>query len=66
MGEKGVMSKDFETIFAFAQQSHLARFTFWALNRDRPCQGSLTPAEDCSGIAQLPFAFSDVVAAYHG
>ncbi len=28
---------DFETMLAFAQQNHLARFTFWAVNRDRPC-----------------------------
>jgi len=61
-----VSLEDFETIFAFAQQKHLARFTFWALNRDRSCSGSLNPGEDCSGIAQSPFAFTDVVAAYHG
>ncbi len=59
-----VTLEDFETMLAFAQENHLARFTFWAVNRDRPCSGSETPGEDCSGIAQAPYAFTDVVARY--
>jgi hypothetical protein len=51
---------------AFAQQHHLARLTFWALNRDRECSAGLNQGEDCSGISQSPFAFSDVVGEYHG
>ena len=57
--------EDFETIAAFAREHHLARLTFWSVNRDRPCGGS-APEEDCSGIAQAPYAFSSVVAGYHG
>jgi hypothetical protein len=57
---------DFEAILAFAQQRHLARLSFWSVNRDRACAGSITVSDECSGIAQLPFAFTDVLARYHG
>jgi len=57
---------DFETMLAFAQQNHLARLTFWAVNRDRQCAGGENTGEDCSGIAQSPYAFTDVIARYHG
>jgi chitinase len=53
-------------MLAFAQLHHLARLTFWAVNRDRQCAGSQTPGEDCSGITQTPYAFTDVIAEYHG
>jgi chitinase len=55
---------NFETMLAFAQQQHLARLTFWAVNRDRQCTGAENAGEDCSGIAQAPYAFTDVVAKY--
>ena len=61
-----VSVEDFQTMLAFAQAHHLARFSFWALNRDRPCSEGLNPGEDCSGIAQSPYAFTDVIAQYHG
>jgi chitinase len=54
---------NFQTIAAFAREHHLARFTFWSVNRDRPCPA---PEGECSGIEQEPFAFSSVVAGYHG
>lgn len=58
--------EDFQTMLGFAQEHHLARLTFWAINRDRPCEGSENAGEDCSGIAQQPFAFSEVITQYHG
>jgi chitinase len=61
-----VSVEDFETMLAFAQQKHIARFTFWAVNRDRQCVGAENAGEDCSGIMQQPYAFSDVIARYHG
>jgi chitinase len=61
-----VSVEDFRTMLAFAQLHHLARFTFWAVNRDRRCAGAETPGEDCSGVAQSAFAFTDVIAEYHG
>jgi hypothetical protein len=59
-----VSVEDFQTILAFAQLHHLARFTFWAVNRDRPCTAGETPGEDCSGISQQPYAFTDVIAEF--
>jgi chitinase len=58
-----VSLEDFRTIAAFAREHHLARLTFWSVNRDRPCPA---PEGECSGIAQEPFAFSSIVAGYHG
>lgn len=61
-----VSVEDLETMLAFAQQNHIARFTFWAVNRDRQCAGGENAGEDCSGITQQPYAFTDVIARYHG
>ncbi|MGH2864663.1 MAG: chitinase [Solirubrobacteraceae bacterium] len=59
-----VTVEDFHAILAFAQEHHLARFTFWAVNRDRSCSAGETPGEDCSGLSQQPYAFTDVIAEY--
>jgi chitinase len=61
-----VSVEDLETMLAFAQQNHLARFTFWAVNRDRQCTAGQNAGEDCSGVTQQPYAFADVIARYHG
>lgn len=59
-----VSVEDFETMLAFAQENHLARFTFWAVNRDRQCEGGENAGEDCSAIVQSPYAFTDVIARF--
>jgi hypothetical protein len=41
---------NFQTILGYAQQHHLARLTFWSVNRDRPCAGGLS--DSCSGVGQ--------------
>ncbi len=64
--DETVSVADFESILSFAQTNHLARFTFWSVNRDRPCAGADTTSDSCSGIAQPADAFTDVVAQYHG
>jgi hypothetical protein len=61
-----VSLEDFQTIAAFATAHHLGRLTFWAVNRDRPCRSKPAPEEECGGIEQQPFAFTSVVAGYHG
>lgn len=61
-----VTPADFETMLTFAQLHHLARLTFWAVNRDRPCTGTENEGEDCSGIEQQPYAFTDLLARYQG
>jgi hypothetical protein len=53
---------DFETMIAFAELHEMARFTFWSLNRDRPCAAD----PECSGIEQAPFAFTRLVAGFAG
>lgn len=55
---------DFRTILGYAQQRHLARLTFWSVNRDRPCTGG--GADTCSGVAQQPWDFTRVLAQYGG
>ena len=54
-------SKTSKPLLAFAEPNHLARFTFWAVDRDRQCEPALNTGEDCSGIAQQPYAFTDVI-----
>lgn len=57
---------DFQSILTFAQQNHLGRFTFWSVNRDRACATVGTLSDSCSGVSQTPYAFTNVVAQYHG
>ncbi len=57
---------NFQEIVTFAQNNHLARLTFWSINRDRPCGGADTSSDSCSGPSQQPYAFTDLVAQYHG
>jgi len=59
-----VTLEDFETMLAFARSDGLARMSFWAVNRDRPCQSHPAPEEECSGIAQAPFAFTRALASF--
>ncbi|MFA3843670.1 lectin [Streptomyces aureus] len=55
---------DFQTIFTYAQQHHLARLTFWSVNRDRPCTGGV--ADSCSGVSQQNWDYTRVFAKYTG
>ncbi len=57
--------QEFAQILAFAGEEHLARVSFWSVNRDRPCGGE-APEEECSGIQQAPLAFSALLAGYGG
>ena len=57
---------DFQEMLAFAQQHHVARFTYWAVNRDRPCGGGNNDSGSCSGISQKPWDFTKVIAQYNG
>jgi len=64
--DETVSVEDFKLMLVFAQQNHLARFTFWAVNRDRSCGGANNESSSCSGVGQPPYAYTDVVASYHG
>jgi chitinase len=60
-----VTVQDFQEMLAYAQGHHLARFTFWSLNRDRSCKPG-DDADSCSGIHQARYAFTKIVAGFHG
>jgi chitinase len=64
--DETVSSEDFAAMLAFARQKHLARLTFWSVNRDRECAGATTGADECSGVSQAPYAYSDLIAQYTG
>lgn len=59
-----VRLQDFKTLLSYAQQHHLARFTFWSINRDRPCSSG-GDGDSCSGISQKAYDFTKVIAQYH-
>ncbi|WP_242884256.1 cellulose binding domain-containing protein [Actinomadura litoris] len=47
----------------WAKSKGLVRFTFWSVNRDRPCPGGGT-SETCSGTDQQPWEFSKITAGF--
>lgn len=64
-GEKVTLA-DFQTMLAYAQEHHLARFTYWAVNRDRPCGGANNGGDSCANMPQQPYDYTKVIAAYTG
>ncbi|MFB7669402.1 chitinase [Kitasatospora sp. NPDC056138] len=64
--DETVSTGDFTTVYNYATAHHLARFTFWAVNRDRACASGASAGDSCSGIGQSPYAFTKIVAKYHG
>ena len=57
---------DFQTMLGYAQQHHLARLTFWSVNRDRACGGGTTTGDSCSGVGQQQYDYTRVNAQYLG
>ncbi|TDP94020.1 chitinase [Labedaea rhizosphaerae] len=57
---------NFRTILSYAQQHHLARLTFWSVNRDRPCSGGGPGDDTCSGVSQQAWDFTRTFAQYTG
>ena len=60
---------DFQSVLSFAENNHLARYTYWALNRDRQCNpvdnnGSLSGT--CSSVAQSDWDFTKFVVKFAG
>jgi chitinase len=48
---------DFQTVYDYATSHHVGRFTFWSVNRDRPCT-STTDNGVCSNTTQQPWDFT--------
>ncbi|GGM27129.1 carbohydrate-binding protein [Dactylosporangium sucinum] len=63
--DETVTLADFQTILAYAQQHHIARLTFWSINRDRAC-GAGSDADSCSGVSQAPYAYTKILVQYTG
>lgn len=61
-----VTTADFQTILGYAQAHHLARLTFWSVNRDRPCPGAYPNDDTCSGVSQSNWQFTSIFARYTG
>ncbi|MEU1116529.1 MULTISPECIES: chitinase [unclassified Streptomyces] len=61
-----VTTGDFKKILGYAQQHHIARYAFWAVNRDRDCGSGGSAGDSCSGVAQSPYEFTKIVAQYGG
>ena len=51
---------DFQTVLNFATSHHMARFTFWSVNRDRQCNppDNGTTSGTCSSVAQGAWDFT--------
>ncbi|WP_373294932.1 carbohydrate-binding protein [Streptomyces fuscichromogenes] len=52
---------DFQTVLDYATSHHMDRFTFWSLNRDRPCSpvdNNGTTSGTCSSVAQSAWDFA--------
>ncbi|WP_243437676.1 chitinase, partial [Streptomyces sp. FH025] len=51
---------DFQTVLDFATAHGLARYTYWSVNRDRQCPGTVDPglSGSCSSVAQNDWDFT--------
>ena len=61
-----VTTDDFTAITDYAKQHHLARLSFWSVNRDRPCPGDYPNDDTCSGVDQDPWQFTKIIAGFTG
>ncbi len=55
---------DFQAVLSFAESNHLARYSFWSVNRDRECNppdnnGALSAT--CSSVAQNDWDFTKII-----
>jgi hypothetical protein len=63
--DETVTTGDFNTILSYAQSHHLARLTFWSVNRDRQCSSG-GASDSCSGVSQSAYAYTKIFAQYTG
>ncbi len=63
--DETVTTADFHTILGYARQHHIARLTFWSVNRDRQCAGGLD-ADSCGGVARAAYAYTRIFVQYTG
>ncbi|MFG3253125.1 chitinase [Streptomyces sp. NPDC048172] len=63
---ESVSAANFQEIVDWAKSKKLSRVSFWAVNRDRSCEGGGSPGDSCSGIDQKEWEFSKILAGYGG
>jgi chitinase len=59
------LAADFQTVYDYAIAHQLGRFTFWSVNRDRPCAGT-TDNGVCSNVAQNAWDFTKFTTRFAG
>ncbi|PYC77695.1 chitinase [Streptomyces tateyamensis] len=59
---------DFQTVLDYATAHGLARYTYWSVNRDRQCTGSVDPglSGSCSSVVQNPWDFTKYTVKFAG
>ncbi|MFB7950425.1 chitinase [Kitasatospora phosalacinea] len=59
---------DFQTVLDFATAHKLARYTYWSVNRDRQCPGTVDPGLSgaCSSVAQNDWDFTKFTVKFAG
>ncbi|MFJ1796272.1 chitinase [Kitasatospora griseola] len=59
---------DFQTVLDFATAHGLARYTYWSVNRDRQCPGTVDPglSGSCSSVAQNDWDFTKYTVRFAG
>ncbi|MDQ0306296.1 chitinase [Kitasatospora herbaricolor] len=59
---------DFQTVLDFATSHGLARYTYWSVNRDRQCPGTVDPGLSgaCSSVAQADWDFTKYTVKFAG
>ncbi|WP_083646674.1 carbohydrate-binding protein [Kitasatospora sp. CB01950] len=59
---------DFQTVLDFATAHKLARYTYWSVNRDRQCPGTVDPglSGSCSSVAQNDWDFTKFTVRFAG
>ena len=58
---------DFQAVLSFAESSGLSRYTFWSVNRDRPCNpvnNNGVTSSECSSVAQNSWDFTAYTVAF--
>ncbi|WP_432834873.1 chitinase [Dactylosporangium sp. CA-092794] len=59
---------DFQTVLDYATSHHLARYTYWSVNRDRQCAdpNQSTTSGTCSSVPQTAWEFTKYTARFAG
>jgi chitinase len=64
--QETVSTGNAQTMVDYANQHHLARVSFWSVNRDRPCPGAYPNDDTCSGVDQDAWQFSSIFGGFTG